>query len=657
MLATGFYFILAIISLKAQSGTSNSKRQYFSEIDLFNNGSDGYACFRIPAIVTSPNGDLLAFAEGRVNGCSDFGDVDIVLRRSKNNGASWEQIEILIDQDRLQAGNPAPVVDMMDPDYPNGRIFLFYNTGDNHEYEVRSGKGIREVWFITSTDNGHSWSPPTNITAQVHRPNYPQKNEAYRFAEDWRTHANTPGHALQLTKGDKAGRIFIPANHSQKDPLPNAQDYRAYCFYSDDHGRSWEIGAEVEIPGSNESIAVELPDGRVMQNIRHQGSKQGQRIVAISSTAGASWDTVYYDAGLPSPVCQASLLAYTTPNGRDALLFSNPNNQTSRTNMTVRLSIDDGQTWPISREIRAGESAYSDLVIQQDGLIGLLYEHGNNGGIHYAHFNYSWLINGQNNTSNQWLKKNFNPQLAEPFSFQMADPVIEYDQLLFHKSTTVKLQLDLPEARIYYTLDGSEPTERSTLYTAPVYMEESATLKVRAFHDQCRPSAIRSLSFIRIGNPVQVKEATLKKQPSDQYAGKGVSTILDTKQGTLDFRDGNWLGFNGSDVELELVLDKPQEINTLIVSNLVDTGSWIFPPKQIELWLGDGQGNFLKIASKAVDEAREGMPGGQQFIQLQIGTVMGRLLKVVVRNQGKIPDWHPGAGTPAWLFIDEIVVK
>lgn len=132
-----------------------------------------------------PNGNLLAFSEGRVHGSDDFGDINIVLKRSSDNGNIWSTLQTVVDADSLQAGNPAPVLDLTDPAFPKGRIFLFYNTGNNYEGEVRKGNGLIEVWYKTSTDGGVSWSKKTNITTQVHRPKHPLLNAAYNFPEDW----------------------------------------------------------------------------------------------------------------------------------------------------------------------------------------------------------------------------------------------------------------------------------------------------------------------------------------------------------------------------------------------------------------------------------------------------------------------------------------
>ena len=193
---------------------------------VFKSNSEGYAIFRIPAIVSIPNGDLLAFCEGREN-IDDFGNVDIVMKRSSDRGKTWSKRKVLVDYGQLQAGNSAPVVDLLDPEYPQGRVLLFYNTGNNHEYDVRIKNGYREVWYITSTDGGHSWSEPTNITTMVHRPNFPSANPEYKFEEDWRTYANTPGHAMQFADGKYKGRLYVAANHSQGPPIAPFSDYFA----------------------------------------------------------------------------------------------------------------------------------------------------------------------------------------------------------------------------------------------------------------------------------------------------------------------------------------------------------------------------------------------------------------------------------------------
>eukprot|EP01136_Pigoraptor_vietnamica_P024512 Opistho-1_new@77649 len=241
---------LLLIILFLFFGTIVSKAQ---SVPVFTAGTEGHKSYRIPAIIKLPSGDLLAFAEGRVQGAGDFGDINIVLKRSKDNGKTWGELSTVVNYDTLQAGNPAPVVDLTDKRFPKGRIFLFFNTGNNHEGEVRKGKGLREVWYKTSTDGGLTWSNDVNITTQVHRPNQPQTNPMYNFKEDWRSYANTPGHATQFLAGKYKGRIYVATNHSEGNPRKQSADYFAHGFYTDSHGESFQLSETIMKEGGNEA--------------------------------------------------------------------------------------------------------------------------------------------------------------------------------------------------------------------------------------------------------------------------------------------------------------------------------------------------------------------------------------------------------------------
>ncbi|WP_240768711.1 exo-alpha-sialidase [Olivibacter sp. XZL3] len=354
-----------------------------AEKAVFVSEREGYQSYRIPAIIKLKNGDLLAFCEGRVAHAGDFGDIDIVMKRSADNGKTWNTLQKVVDYGDLQAGNPAPVVDLTDPAYPQGRIFLFYNTGNNHEGEVRRGKGVREVWYVTSTDHGQTWSEPVNITLQTHRPNQPAFNPAYRFKEDWRSYANTPGHAVQLEAGKFKGRIFIAANHSAGMPQDAFKDYRAHGYYTDDHGKTFKLGESVSFEGGNESMAAELTGGRLLMNTRNQQGQVRNRIVSISKDGGATWDTTFYDKQLPDPVNQGSVLSFLDKRNR-ILAFCNAAATQNRDSLTLRLSKDDGQHWFYNKRVataplayKGGYAAYSDLVRLGKRTVGILYEKDN----------------------------------------------------------------------------------------------------------------------------------------------------------------------------------------------------------------------------------------------------------------------------------------
>ena len=362
---------------------------FFSETVVFESGTNGYAIFRIPAIIRVGNGDLLAFAEGRVTGSADFGNVDIVMRRSTDNGSTWGPLAVIVDNGGLQAGNPGVVVDTQD----NNKIVLVYNMGNASEQDVVNGKilangdkAIREVWVRMSTDNGNTWSSPINITTSVHRLNAPQNNPAYNFPEDWRWHAVLPGHAIQLTNG----RLIFAANYKLAD-----DDSRAFVFYSDDHGVTWQMSNISGQPGiASESQLVQLNNGDVMMNARPNAGDSKFRRISISTDNGNNWSPFQVDTELPDPTVEGSIIRFTTSPSR--ILFSNPADQTSRVNLTVRVSYDEGDSWTYSLTVDPGSSAYSDLVIESDNkTIGLLYESDFSGFIRYARFNIEWLTNGQ----------------------------------------------------------------------------------------------------------------------------------------------------------------------------------------------------------------------------------------------------------------------
>lgn len=350
-------------------------------IPVFVSGQDGYKSFRIPAIISMPNGELLAFCEGRVNGAGDFGDIDLVMKRSHDQGKSWSALKVVAEFGNLQLSNPAPVLDLTDPQYPGGRIFLFYNTGNVSEAEIIKGKGIKHCMYKTSTDGGSSWSEAVDITLQVHRPNKPDVDPSFNFTEDWRYYANTPGHAMQFQTGKFRGRIFVAANHSAGEPQKVAGHYLAHGYYTDDHGRSFQVGASLNLPGSNESTAAELSEGRLMMNSRNQRGDTRARIVSVSSDGGVSWDSTWFDNNLPDPVCQASILTIGKKRGKNILAFCNAADTKERNNLTLRISYDDGAIWKKSILLYSGPegktksaAAYSDLVKLRKREVGVLFE-------------------------------------------------------------------------------------------------------------------------------------------------------------------------------------------------------------------------------------------------------------------------------------------
>ena len=356
-------------------------------VNIVGNGANGYASYRIPAIIKTPDGGLLAFMEGRVNSSADFGNIKILAQKSMDNGKNWGTAAVVAQNGNIQADNAAPVVDYTDPAYPNGRIFLFYCTGNNTQANVTQLVGVREVFYTTSTDNGKTWSAPVNITLQVHHAYQPAYNPAYNDPLKWSAYATGPGHALQVTQGNYAGRIVVPFNHG----VYTTQTNYAAAFYSDDHGKTFHISPDVTMQ-SDETTAAELPGGGIILNSRDQYLGVPARILSFDNAGALNSTTQWgsaFNAGLPEPVCEGSMLNYTTPAGAKVLLFANPTNTYTRSQIGVRQSFDGGKTWTQAYIVDPGTSAYSDIVALPNGHIGIIYEASNN--IQFVSFSYSLI--------------------------------------------------------------------------------------------------------------------------------------------------------------------------------------------------------------------------------------------------------------------------
>jgi sialidase-1 len=323
-------------------------------IDVYQAGDAGYHTFRIPSLIAARNGTLLAFAEGRRQGGGDAGDIDLVLKRSRDSGRTWSSLQVVGDDGPNTVGNPCPVVDRA-----TGTIWLFTtrNRGLDREKDIIAGtsEGSRTVWVTKSTDDGTTWSAPTEITASVKRPG-------------WTWYATGPGIGIQT----RAGRLVIPANHAEA----GTGVHRSHLVYSDDGGRTWSIGGIADA-GTNESQVVELSGGRLMLNMRnHPPKPENVRMTAISSDGGRTLAPSQPAPELVEPPAQASLIALPGDQGGRALLvFANPAS-TARERLTVRLSEDEGATWPASRVVHAGPAAYSSLAALGDGSVAVLFERG-----------------------------------------------------------------------------------------------------------------------------------------------------------------------------------------------------------------------------------------------------------------------------------------
>jgi sialidase-1 len=332
------------------------------QTDVFVSGAGGYHTYRIPAIVLTAKGTLLAFCEGRKTSSSDAGDIDLVLRRGTDGGKTWGPVQLVHEEGgtaKITIGNPCPVVDRS-----SGTVWLPFCRNNDR------------VFVTNSTDDGQTWAPPVELTKNVKRPGW-----------DW--YATGPGHGIQL----QSGRLLIPCDHRVRGAGDWSKAGHSHVFYSDDHGQTWKLGGIAE-SGTNECEAVELADGSILLSMRQYLGPR-QRAFSTSRDGGLSWSKPVLNPQVYCPVCQSSILRCSLPTTSAAVvLYSGPGGP-GRTNMTLRLSSDgQGKGWPVAKVINAGPAAYSDLVTLPDGSIGCLYERGEKGAyekITFARFTAEWL--------------------------------------------------------------------------------------------------------------------------------------------------------------------------------------------------------------------------------------------------------------------------
>jgi len=371
MLNATLFTLVALVAALVITASAVAESAAPEQQDVFLAGKDGYHTYRIPSLIVSAKGTVLALCEGRKGGSGDAGDIDLVLKRSFDNGATWQPMQVVADDGPNTIGNPCPVVDR-----ETGTIWLplTRNLGEDREADIkkRTAKGSREVWITRSTDDGATWAKPVELTAACKDP-------------EWTWYATGPGCGIQLG----SGRMVIPCDHA----VAGTGMYRSHVIFSDDHGATWKRGGVIG-DRVNECQGVELGDGSLLMNLRSYRGK-GCRAIAASRDGGLTWTEAADEPALPEPVCQAALIRFADPRdpARALLAFSNPAGRT-RNKMTVRLSSDEGKTWSASRLLEAGPSAYSALALLADKRLACLYERGEKSPyekITFAKFTVQWV--------------------------------------------------------------------------------------------------------------------------------------------------------------------------------------------------------------------------------------------------------------------------
>ena len=356
--------------------------------EVFPPGMNGVARYRIPGIVVTPKGTVLAYCEARKNSSSDWGEIEIHLRRSTDGGRTWMQSQHIAHHAERIEGNPRKAEGGEHEQTVNNPVAIVDR--ETGAIEFLYCVNYSRCFSIRSTDDGLTWSTPVDITTTF---------EPFRQQYDWNVIATGPGHGLQLT----SGRLVVPvwlAYGAIGDHKPSA----AGTIYSDDHGKTWQAGNIVfpnkgEFGNPNETMITELSDGRVLLVSRSE-SKANRKLVAHSLDGATQWSEPTFHDQLWEPICMASIVSHPSQPG--TLIFSNPHSlemdkngkekpagRGKRKNLAIKLSQDDGKTWPVNKTLEFGPSAYSDLAVLPDGTVLCLYEGENK--LIFARFNLEWI--------------------------------------------------------------------------------------------------------------------------------------------------------------------------------------------------------------------------------------------------------------------------
>jgi sialidase-1 len=385
------------LALLLAASLAPAAESFLDKSDLFEAGKDGYTMYRIPGVVVTARGSVLAYCEARKGDGGDWATIDLFVRRSTDGGKTWEPRRQLPRPEGPIARNPVVLARKAgkpgDTTFNNPVAIADPKSGAVHFLFCAE---YARCFYSRSDDDGKTFSKPVDITSafEVFRKDYP-----------WQVLATGPGHGIRL----RNGRLLVPVWLSTGTVGHGHRPSCVSVIFSDDAGRTWQRGAIVcadpDPLNPSETEAVQLHDGRVMLNLRTEQSPHF-RAVSVSADGAAGWSPLRFDRQLPEPICFGSIVRMTEPPAyrKNRILFANPNNPVSRArkNLTVRLSYDEAQTWPVARVLDPGTSGYSDLAVGPDGTVFCFYERGALDGIHFhtrslclARFNLEWLSDGK----------------------------------------------------------------------------------------------------------------------------------------------------------------------------------------------------------------------------------------------------------------------
>ena len=364
---------------------------------VFEAETGGYAHYRVPAIAVSPADTVMVVVEARKSERGDWGPQDILLRRSRDGGATWDAPRKIIELEVPPEQNEAAIAQgLSEPGVTTYNNIVPIVDRERGAVHFLVCIAYARAYYMRTDDDGETFTEPVEITDTFER---------FRDEYDWKVIATGPGHGIKHSNG----RLIVPVWLSDGTGGHAHRPSIVSTIYSDDGGATWERGEIVvshpELKNPSETLAAELSDGSVMLNIRNE-SPEHRRAVSVSPDGSSGWSAVRFDDALVEPICMGSLLRVG-----DALVFANPLSTEPRNpeqplggwvrqNLTVRLSEDDGATWPHERVLEPGPSGYSDLAADEDGTVFCVYEDGSPSGrathvqyVSVARFDLDWIRN------------------------------------------------------------------------------------------------------------------------------------------------------------------------------------------------------------------------------------------------------------------------
>lgn len=378
--------LLLIVLTLASCGTKEVLKEP-ERISVFEMGEDGSRFYRIPSLVKAADGALVAIADKRGDALGDLPNIiTIVSKRSTDGGKTWSDMSVVAKGDTVAKCGYGDAVVIADE--VKGTLVAVFS-GNNGLWHSNEESLIR-TYTSTSYDSGKTWGELMDITDQVYGSIYGEGTRHGLFTGS--------GSGLQLKHGKHAGRLMLVV--AARNDASWGGTLSNYAVYSDDGGKTWHTSSNAACVDGDEAKVVELSDGNVLMSIRNRA--KGYRLFSLSTDGGETWSEPKLNETILDPACNGDIVAYTH-DGKNLLIHSLPASPTTRENVTIYVSADNGKTWTPKRCIYKGYSAYSSLQVLEDGTLGIIVEEGkwdanlpgdDGFNLGYYHFTMDWLLSG-----------------------------------------------------------------------------------------------------------------------------------------------------------------------------------------------------------------------------------------------------------------------